>query len=392
MNTRRLLLLASAVVFLDTVMFASITPLLPRYVETFDLTKIGAGILTASYPAGTLLAALPSIWVAKRVGVRLTVFYGLLLLTASTALFARASSADALDLARFVQGISASLSWSGALGWLVTETMPRARGETIGFALAAALAGAMLGPAVGALAVELSPALVFATLAGVSVTLAALTLIFPSPVRATTPDLGQIPLAMRDPRVRTGLWIVVLFGLCYGAIDTLAPLQMDAAGLGSVAIAVTFVGSVAIETVLAPVLGRLTDRRGRLAPLRICLPLSTVVLLALGWASAPELLILLVLACGLAVGPLWTPGTALFSDGAADAGVDHVVSFSLSNVVWALGGLGGAYGGGVLAELGSEPVPYSLLAAVSAATFAWIRIQPRWQTEAAGLGSAKPGN
>jgi MFS family permease len=167
---------------------------------------------------------------------------------------------------------------------------------------------------------------------------------------------------------------------------------MDAAGLGSVAIAVTFVGSVAVETVLAPVLGRLTDRQGRLAPLWVCLPLSVVVLVALGWASAPELLILLVVACGLAVGPIWTPGTALFSDGASDAGVDHVVSFSLSNVVWALGGLGGAYGAGVLAELGSEPVPYSLLAAAAAATFVWLRSQSHEETEASGLGSTRPAN
>jgi len=62
-------------------------------------------------------------------------------------------------------------------------------------------------------------------------------------------------------------------------------------------------------------------------------------------------------------------------------------------VVWALGGLGGAYGGGALAEIGSEPVPYSLLAAVSAATFAWLAIRSsRDRAWMSGLGSTQPGN
>jgi MFS family permease len=393
MKIRRLLQLTSAVLFVDTVMFAAITPLLPRYVETFGLTKTGAGILTASYPAGTVLAALPAIWFARRFGVKLTVFCGLSLLAASTAAFAGAESVASLDLARFAQGFSGSFSWGGALGWLVGQAPRARRGETIGFALAAALVGAMLGPALGGLAVELSPSLVFRSVAAASLVLAAVTLTVPPPAAATTPEVRQIPVALRDVRVRTGLWMVLLFGLSYGAIDTLAPLQMDAAGLGGVAIALTFIASVAIETVLAPLIGRLTDRRGRLAPLKLCLPLSAVVLLGLGWASSAGMLILMIVLCGMAIGPLWTPGTALFSDGAADAGVDHVVSFSLSNVAWALGGSSGAYSAGALADASSEPVPYSLLAVVATTTLLWVqRNRAALSAEPAGLGSTSPGN
>jgi DHA1 family tetracycline resistance protein-like MFS transporter len=88
MRIRRLLQLVSSVVFLDTVMFAAITPLLPRYVEAYDLTKTQAGILVGAYPAGTFLAAVPAIWFARRFGVKLTVFVGLSGLGLSTAAFA----------------------------------------------------------------------------------------------------------------------------------------------------------------------------------------------------------------------------------------------------------------------------------------------------------------
>ena len=46
---RRLLILASAIIFLDVTFYAAITPLLPTYVDDLDLGKAEAGILTASY-------------------------------------------------------------------------------------------------------------------------------------------------------------------------------------------------------------------------------------------------------------------------------------------------------------------------------------------------------
>ena len=70
---RRLLFLASSIVFLDTVFFAAIVPLLPTYAAEFDLSKTGAGILAAAYPAGTFLGALPGGWLTARIGVRPTV-------------------------------------------------------------------------------------------------------------------------------------------------------------------------------------------------------------------------------------------------------------------------------------------------------------------------------
>src|SRR5258705_12134291 len=57
---RRLLLLVSAIVLLDTSFYASITPLLPYYADHEHLTKTSAGILAAAYPAGTLIASLPA--------------------------------------------------------------------------------------------------------------------------------------------------------------------------------------------------------------------------------------------------------------------------------------------------------------------------------------------
>ena len=74
-------------VFFDVAFYAAIAPLLPDYVADFGLSKAEAGILAASYAAGTLFASLPAGLVATRVGPRRTVIGGLLLLGVSSLVF-----------------------------------------------------------------------------------------------------------------------------------------------------------------------------------------------------------------------------------------------------------------------------------------------------------------
>ena len=56
---RRLLLLVGAIVFVDTMFFAALTPLLPQYAEELGLSKAGAGLLAASYALGALVGGIP---------------------------------------------------------------------------------------------------------------------------------------------------------------------------------------------------------------------------------------------------------------------------------------------------------------------------------------------
>ena len=64
---RRLLLLVGSIVFVDTLFFSALTPLLPHYADELDLGKTGAGVLAAAYPLGAFLGAIPSGIVAARV-------------------------------------------------------------------------------------------------------------------------------------------------------------------------------------------------------------------------------------------------------------------------------------------------------------------------------------
>src|SRR3954453_22566231 len=158
---RRLLLLVSAIVLIDTSFYAAVTPLLPYYADHEDLTKTSAGILVAAYPAGTLIASQPSGALAARLGPRVLLAAGLAMLACTSVTFGLAHSIVLLDAARFAQGIGGAFSWTGGMGWLSGAAPPERRGAMMGTAMAAATAGALLGPVIGAIARGIGPSVTF---------------------------------------------------------------------------------------------------------------------------------------------------------------------------------------------------------------------------------------
>src|SRR5215210_5174364 len=169
---RRLFWLVAAVVLVDTMFFAAVAPLLPHYSDELELSKTGAGILTAAYPAGTFMGALPSGWLATRWGVKPTLLTGLAMLGLASLCFAFAQTIVLLDSARFIQGVGGACMWSAGMAWLVSASPAERRGELIGAALSAAIVGVLLGPVLGGAATLLSPEAVFSAVALVAAGLA----------------------------------------------------------------------------------------------------------------------------------------------------------------------------------------------------------------------------
>src|SRR5256885_7996249 len=154
---RRLLLLVSAIMLVDTLFYAALTPLLPHYADTLGLSKTGAGVLTAAFGVGTLAGSIPAGMLAARTGPKPVVLLGLGLLAATSLAFGFGHSIAILDAARFCQGFGGACTWTGALAWLVSRAPRERRGELIGSALGAGIARPLLGPPVGGPAASLGP-------------------------------------------------------------------------------------------------------------------------------------------------------------------------------------------------------------------------------------------
>ena len=371
---RRLFFLVAAVVLVDTMFFAAVSPLLPEYADQFDLSKTGAGILTAAYPAGTFLAAVPSGWLAARWGVKPTLLLGLGLLGVTSLVFAFAHTIVLLDAARFVQGVGGACMWAAGMAWLVSATPPERRGEIIGSALAAAIVGVLLGPVLGGAASVVGPEPVFSVVA----VGAALLAVWASTVPGVAPEPGAglagLARALRRPAVLAGFWLFTLPAVFAGVIEVLAPLRFDDLGASGAVIGGVFLLTAAVEAVLSPLAGRASDRRGRLAPIRAGLTAAAVIAVLLPLPGSVVLLALTIMLAFAALGGFWAPAMAMLSDASEDAGLDLAIAFSISNLAWAVGHVVGAGGGGVLAELSSDAVPYAVLAFVCAATLAGVTV------------------
>lgn len=369
---RRLLAFVCTIVFVDTLFYAAITPILPELSDRYGLSKTAAGVLAAAYPAGTFAGALPGGWMAARLGVRATVLIGLGLMVVSSIGFAFGDSIVVLDVSRFVQGIGGAASWAGALGWLIGAAPRDRRGEYIGTALAAAVAGALFGPVLGAAAGALGQEPVFGAVAVVGVGL----MVFSLRMEAQQPEgdsrLSTLIGSLGDRRVAAGMWLTTLPGVLFGTVAVLGPLRLDELGAGAAAIAAAFLTAAALEAVVAPMIGRLSDRRGRFVPSLIGVAGGGLIMLLLPWPESAWGLGVLIVFAGPLIGLLYTPAMAMLSDGADHAGVSQGFAFALVNLAWATGQTAGAAGSARLADATDDRVPYLVLAAVCAITLATL--------------------
>jgi len=368
---RRLLWLASAMIFFDVAFFAAIAPLLPDYVDQLGLSKAQAGILSASYAAGTLLASLPAGFVASRVGPRRTVISGLLLLGVSSLLFGQVDQIDLLDATRFTQGIAGALIWAGALTWLITSSPEESRGQVIGTALGTAVAGALLGPALGALAASIGTGLVFGSVLLVTLGLAYAASRLPEARAPERQSLREVVTTMLSKPIRDGAIFVAVPSVMFGAIEVLVPLRIDSLGGGHGVIAAGFIGGAALEATLAPIAGRASDRIGRRLPYVVGLTICAVAMVAIALAASLGGVLVALIVTSLGAGLCFAPALTLLSDIAESSRLHQGFAAGLSNMAWASGQVVGGIGGGVVASLTGNALPSIVIAGLLLVTVAY---------------------
>jgi len=369
---RRLLILVCALVAVDTLLFAALTPLLPRFTDHLHLSKAGAGILVGAYAAGALVGGLPGGLATARLGAQRAVLIGLTLMGLSSLGFAFVHGFWPLAAARFVQGCGSGFTWAGSFAWLLAAVPRERRGEVIGTALGAAVFGALFGPVVGAAAALVGRDVAFTALAGLAVVLAVWTLRLDS-VPPEHPSTAAVGRALRNSRFIGGLALMFLPSLLWGVLSTLAPLQLAAFGWGAVAIGAVWLVGAAFETVLSPLAGRVVDRRGVLPTVQVALAAGAVVSIGLAVGTRPLLYVPLVIAASGAYGVVFTPAFALIAEGAERSGLPQGMAFGLMNAAWASGALIGPAVGGAVAAATGDVVPFLVSAGLCAAALAAVR-------------------
>lgn len=389
----RLFVLVAAVIVLDAMFFGAITPLLPEYTDELGLSKSAAGVLSASYAAGALAGALPGGLLAVRIGVRSTVVLGLTLMASSSIAFAFATDVVVLDIARFAQGLGGACSWAAGLAWLAAESPHERRGEVLGSVLGVAIAGILLGPVLGGVATVAGPEPVFTLVgvAGAALALWASRTAISAPLRGNE-RLRSYRTALQSDAVRVGLWLTTLAAVFAGALEILAPLRLDDLGASGIAIGAVFLIGSAAQAGFTRYVGKVSDQRGRGAPILAGLAGMAGLAVILPLPETAVLLGLVVVAALMAFGCIWAPAAAIVSDSAEALGIGLGLSFALFNLAWATGFMLGGSVGGALADATTDTVPYLACALLFAATLMALT-RPTWSARlSVAMGQRTPAN
>ena len=299
---------------------------------------------------------------------------GLSLLAGSSLAFAFGDDIVVLDIARFVQGLGGACAWTAGLAWLIAGVPNDRRGaDRIG--ACGAVAGLLLGPVLGAIATVTGPELVFSAVAVIAVGLAIWALTVPADAPSPVQPLRTVLTGITHAPVLLAAWFVALPSVLAGALDVLAPLRLDELGATGIAVGAVFLVASAVEAVVSPIIGKFSDRRGRMVPIRAGLAAFAAALLI----PLPAQIIPLavgVLVVVVAMSLIWTPAMALLSEEAEAAGVDVAFGTALLSLAWAGGQvIGGSVLSGV-ADATSDAITYAVIAAGFALTLTLLAMLP----------------
>lgn len=378
------------VAFVDTMLYAVLTPMLPGLASHLRLSKLSAGVLSGAYAAGALLGSLPGGLLAARAGPRAAVCTGLALLAASLLAFGLLDQIVALDVARFIEGLGGACSWAGGIAWIVSETPSRQRGAMIGNAIGAAVGGAVLGPAVGTLASAIGRPVAFACFAAAAALLAIWTSRLPQRHTPSQQGTAHLLAALRRPFIALTAWLVALPAIASGTVSLLAPLRLRALGASAIAIGGAFLAAALLEAIVIPLVGAMSDRRGRMLPLRVGLAAAAGTLLCFTLPGSVALLIVVLISIYLGLACFWGPANALLADAAVVLRLDDALGAALMNGAWAGGVLIGAAGGGALARAAGDGLPMALAAGLCLATLGAIALVPALRQPPAIVASEPP--
>ena len=137
---------------------------------------------------------------------------------------------------------------------------------------------------------------------------------------AVPPPVREVARGIGDHRVVAGILLVALPSLFGGTIEVLAPLRLDDLGASGLVVGGVFLVAALIEGGISPLVGRLSDRRGRLVPLRIGLIFAIPMGLVLPLPGAVGIEAVVVIASFAVLATFWAPAMALLSDAIEDTG------------------------------------------------------------------------
>ena len=365
----RVVVLVYLALFVGELSWSGVTPLIPSYIEQYDLTDLAGGLVLSVASLGILVASVPAGAITRRVSPRTLMLSAMVVIAVSGMAMVVVPNYPAIIAARFIFGLGFGTMWLSMAAWLDDAAGPHSA-RVLALTMAVVGASAMLGPAyTGWVAQHFGLSAPFVGLALVTALLFLLLLLDRSGTGKTidpAPPARDLARAVRsDPGLLVMLLLTIAIAVVWMTADLLVPLRLDDGGYNVAAIGFAFSLSSLVFVTSSALTARGADRWARPGiAAAATLGLAAFTVLPAVWGGVPVVLVFLFgasVATGV-IGALTFPfGLQAVERGA----VTVAVMTALANIIWALSGMVGPTVGGAFAEASGDQAAFGVLAAVS---------------------------
>ncbi|MEO8328729.1 MAG: MFS transporter [Candidatus Nanopelagicales bacterium] len=364
----RVVVIVYLALFVGELSWSGVTPLIPSYIETYNLTDLEGGLVLSVASLGILVASVPASVITRRASPRALTLAAMAVISVAGFAMAFADTYWAIIAARFVFGLGFGTLWLAMAAWLDDAAGPHSA-RVLAMTMAVVGVSAMLGPAyAGWVAQHLGLSAPFVGLALITALLFLLLLFDRSGTglrKDPAPPFRALVRAMKsDPDLLTMLLLTTAMAVVWMTADLLVPLRLDEGGYDVAAIGIAFSVSSVVFVSASAITARGADRWARpgiavaaTAGLAVCTALPAVLM------GVPVALVFL-LGASVTTGVI---GALTFPFGlfAVERGtVTVAVMTALANIIWALAGMAGPSVGGAFAEWAGDRAAFGVLALV----------------------------
>ena len=353
-----LLALVCGVIFLDSVGYGLVVPVLPLYAKQLGASDFSIGFLFATYAIALCLAAIPFGILSDRFGRKPFVLFGMFAMAGAFVFYALAKSYPVLVVARILDGLTAAATWSAALALLGDRFPGEEMGSRMGWAMSAAAIGGIAGPLLGG---TLSDAFgyraPFYVIAAACVAGGLVSLFLEEQKvsrRALSAGWRMLKPMFTNRNVMIACLVTLVTTMGLGLLEPILPIYFRSTfNMSSTVIGIVFGMTMLFYAIASPLSGKLSDRVGRKNPILAGLVLTAIItpLIAV-FKNVPAVYVLMAL-FGFAIAFFGTPSIPLITDalpqapGAGEAN-QYGAAFGMLNFFWSLGyALGPLLGGAV---------------------------------------------
>lgn len=301
-------------------------PALPLFIRSLGVPVSTVGFIAAASTVVGIIVSFPAGLLSDIIGRRKVILIAAIVFATAPFLYLLVNSPWQLVMVRIYHGLATAILGPVAMA-MVADTFEKERGERMGWYSSATMVGRFLAPLVGGILIfgeDFRWVYLADGFAGVLALLAAFRLPFATATAASTGEAlrrqrgkfsQDIAFVFHHPGILATSGIEAAQYFAFGSIETFLPIYLnERMGFSPFKIGLLFTAQVLAATFTKPLMGRISDRYGRVPMIAAGLALSGVTTAVMLFSGNYLVLIVLIALFGLGLATVTASTSALVAD------------------------------------------------------------------------------